>query len=93
MIVSNRNRGPKMLFTISLVSIPAFTISARKNTENRWQHFKFFENSFEEHMEWFPIARRAFNRAMKIKEDEISELEKELAKKEEMLANLTEPKI
>ena len=81
-ILCNKARGPKLLFSIALIYIPISVLFAHKIKEERVKAFNFFEKHFEEHMEWFPITRRAFNRALEVKNKQIKELEEELQVKE-----------
>ncbi len=74
-----------MLFSVALVFAPGYAFMTRKVKSERMKAYNFFEKHLEEHLEWFPVTRRAFNRAIEIKNKQIIDLETELAQKQARL--------
>ena len=58
--------------------------------EERYRANNFFERHFEQHLEWFPLTRRAFNRAMDVKNKQIDELKKEYKEKKALVRQQNE---
>ena len=90
MILCNKHRGPKTLFSISLIIVPLLSVFAKKAKGERFRAMNFLEKHLDENLEWFPITRRAFNRALEVKKNDIKKLEEELARKQEELKKLQE---
>ena len=60
-------------FTINILLIPCFYILAINNKEKRFTYGHDARRTFEQNLEFYPITRRAFNRAKTIREAELKE--------------------
>ena len=61
-------------FTMSLMFIPMFYFLSIHNQEKRFTLDSGPRRTIEQHLEFYPITRRAWNRALKIREEEIAQL-------------------
>ena len=59
-------------FTINIILVPFFYLLAINHKEKRFAYGSEARRSFDQNLEFYPITRRAFNRAKAIRESEIS---------------------
>ena len=62
-------------FTVNIIMVPLFYYLAIHNKEKRFAYGHEARRTFEQNLEFYPITRRAFNRAKAIREQEISKQE------------------
>ena len=60
-------------FTINILMIPTFYLLAINHKEKRFAYGHEARRTFEQNLEFYPITRRAFNRAKTIREAEIND--------------------
>ena len=60
-------------FTVNIVLVPVFYLLAIHNKEKRFEYGHGPRRTFEQNLEFYPITRRAFNRAKAIREQELKE--------------------
>lgn len=58
-------------FTLSILLVPCFYFLAINRKEKRFTYDATARRSFEENLEFYPITRRAWNRAVAIRKAEI----------------------
>lgn len=59
---------PTIPFTFSIILVPAFYYLALHNKEKRFVFTSGERKSFEQNLEFYPVTRRAWNRAVAIHE-------------------------
>ena len=64
---------PRLPFTISLVLMPVFYLVSVHHNEKRFELGSGPRKTLEQHLEFYPITRRAWNRAVAIREKELEE--------------------
>ena len=60
-------------FTISIILCPVFYLLAINNKEKRFAYGHEGRRTFDQNLEFYPITRRAFNRAKAIRMEELKE--------------------
>ena len=60
-------------FTINILMVPTLYLLAINNKEKRFGYGHEARRTFEQNLEFYPLTRRAFNRAKAIREQEINE--------------------
>ena len=65
---------PRTVFAASLCLIPIFYYSSLHHKEKRLTLDSGPRKTLEQHLEFYPITRRAWNRAVAIREQEIEQL-------------------
>ena len=60
-------------FTMNILLVPVFYLLAINNKEKRFAYGSESRRTFEQNLEFYPVTRRAFNRAKQIRLAEISE--------------------
>ena len=73
-IYAPKLRMPRTAFAASLCLIPVLYYSSIHHKEKRYAYDNGPRKSFEQHLEFYPVTRRAWNRAVSIREAEIEEL-------------------
>ena len=58
-------------FTASIIMVPVFYLLAINNKEKRFAYGHEGRRSFDQNLEFYPITRRAFNRAKAIRNEEL----------------------
>ena len=59
---------PTIPFTFSIICVPAFYFLAIHHKEKRFNYTSGERKTFEQNLEFYPITRRAWNRAIAIYE-------------------------
>ena len=59
-------------FTVSILCVPAFYFLGVHHKEKRFSYTSSPRKSFEENLEFYPVTRRAWNRAVAIRNAEIA---------------------
>ncbi|CAI2383288.1 unnamed protein product [Moneuplotes crassus] len=65
---------PRTAFAVSLALVPIFYAVSLHHKEKRYTYDSGPRKTLEEHLEFYPITRRAWNRAVTIREAEIEEI-------------------
>ena len=60
-------------FTINIIMVPFFYFLAINNKEKRFPYGSEARRTFEQNLEFYPVTRRAFNRAKTIRQQELGE--------------------
>ena len=58
---------------MSIILVPTFYFLAIHHKEKRFAYGSEGRRTFEQNLEFYPITRRAFNRAMAIRKEELGE--------------------
>ena len=64
----------RLPFTVSILMVPSFYFLSIHQKEKRFVYTSAERRSFEQNLEFYPVTRRAFNRALNIRNQEIAEL-------------------
>ena len=59
-------------FTINIIMVPFFYYLAINHKEKRFAYSSEARRTFDQNLEFYPVTRRAFNRAKAIRVEEIS---------------------
>ena len=60
-------------FTVSILLVPTFYFLSINHKEKRFAYSSESRRTFEQNLEFYPITRRAFNRAKAIRKEELGE--------------------
>lgn len=63
---------PRIPYTISMLLVPVFYFLSIHNQEKRFVYTHGERRSFEQNLEFYPVTRRAWNRACKIYDSEVA---------------------
>ena len=58
-------------FTLNIILVPVFYLLAINHKEKRFAYGSEARRTFDQNLEFYPITRRAFNRAKAIREEEL----------------------
>ena len=61
---------PRLQYTVSMLCVPMFYFLSIHHKEKRFKYDSTERKTFEENLEFYPITRRAWNRAVAIYEAE-----------------------
>ena len=64
---------PRIAFTLNIMAVPFFYLLAINNKEKRFGYTAEARRTFEQNLEFYPVTRRAFNRAKAIRLEELGE--------------------
>ena len=59
-------------FTANIIAVPFFYLISIHNKEKRFAYGHEARRTMEQNLEFYPITRRAFNRAKAIREEELA---------------------
>ena len=60
-------------FTVSILLVPTFYLLAIHHKEKRFAYSTEARRTFDQNLEFYPVTRRAFNRAKAIRKEELGE--------------------
>tara|TARA_B110000305_G_C18818933_1_gene350432 strand:- start:52 stop:300 length:249 start_codon:yes stop_codon:yes gene_type:complete len=60
-------------FTMNIIMVPFFYYLAINHKEKRFAYGSEARRTFDQNLEFYPVTRRAFNRAKAIREEELGE--------------------
>ena len=75
---AGRYYAPKMgitriPFTVNILMVPFFYYLSINHKEKRFAYGSEARRTFEQNLEFYPVTRRAFNRAKAIRQQELNE--------------------